>query len=157
MGVKSLENKHIKAIQKCWDCIHAVPGRTSGCEWSEEGKPVEGWKARPTTIKASKRAIVDEYPSFQIDDCPKFEKGKTGAEALITDYQTGQDLAFAVIKQAVADWRSLCKGNFDEWDCNFDELTLFFTREASFYIGSSAAKALWEGMQKERMEAGLWD
>lgn len=148
-----MENKYIKSIQKCWACIHAVPGRTSGCEWSEHFKPVEGWTAKKTQLKTG--ATTREYTeSYQIIDCPKFKKGKVGAELLETDRQTMQDLAFAVVEQAVRDWRWLCKGNFDDWDCNFEELTDFFKHDASFYIGDEAAKRLWEQMRYERRWSG---
>ena len=147
--MKSLENKHIKSKQKCWDCKHAIPGRTSGCAWSEHFKPVEGWTAKPTLIKSiTTRRYSKSFPSFQIDDCPKYEKGKVGAAVLETDKQTIQDLAYAVVEQAVRDWRWLCKGSFGDWDCNFEELTLFFTRDVSFYIGDEAAKRLWEQIGK---------
>lgn len=101
------------------------------------------------------RGFKKKIPSYQIGDCPKFKKGKVGAEALITHRQIGEDLAYAVVEQAVRDWRWLCEGNFDDWDCNFDELTDFFKREASFYIGECAAKRLWEQMRRERRWSGF--
>lgn len=51
--------------QMCWRCGNAC----GKCSWSREGKPVEGWKARKTTIK--NRGKV-EFHSYNIIFCPEF-------------------------------------------------------------------------------------
>jgi len=48
--------------QLCWACAKAV---NKGCSWSARFEPVEGWKA--------KEVMLNEYPSYQIYECPEFE------------------------------------------------------------------------------------
>ena len=51
----------------CWDCANA----TGNCRWSDELKPVKGWKAIPTVKdnngKPMKSCIVVECPQFKRD------------------------------------------------------------------------------------------
>lgn len=45
------------------------------------------------------------------------------------------ELALAVVKQAVNDWRGLCEGKIKEnKDCNFHELEQFFEGGCGFYL-----------------------
>lgn len=60
---------------KCWDCTKAV----GGCSWSRSFRPVEGWDATPTRVKADKDADTGEQhwtDSFYVNDCPEFEKDR---------------------------------------------------------------------------------
>ena len=45
--IMSKGRKGKSKLSLCWSCERA--GRTS-CEWFSDGKPVEGWKAIPTTV-----------------------------------------------------------------------------------------------------------
>lgn len=45
-----------------------------------------------------------------------------------------RELAYAIIIQAVLDWRRLAAGGFEEHDCNFEELEKFFTYECDTLI-----------------------
>ena len=52
----------------CWECSKA----TGGCNWSDELKPVKGWKITPTkrTIQSGRviySCIVHECPEFDRD------------------------------------------------------------------------------------------
>lgn len=69
-----------KDEQLCCNCKNFC----FGCSWSEEFKPVKGWKAIPTKIKHSSRkklkdgkeeVVVKYDKSYKIIDCPKYEKG----------------------------------------------------------------------------------
>lgn len=51
----------------CWDCKNAC----CGCCWSQDFKPVPGWKATPTKIKQKEGIFIDSYI---VHDCPQFEK-----------------------------------------------------------------------------------
>ena len=49
--------------QLCWHCAKA----TGGCSWSKNFTPVPGWDAKKVV-----KGYVDTY---DIRDCPLFEKG----------------------------------------------------------------------------------
>lgn len=51
----------------CWTCLNAVPNYegTIGCSWSEELKPVEGWKAKKTKSRYGK-------PGYLVIECPQY-------------------------------------------------------------------------------------
>lgn len=63
----------------CWRCVNAVPDGERGCSWSREFKPVDGWDAEPTLVRA-KYGAFDHHKtgfieSFQVKACPEFEEG----------------------------------------------------------------------------------
>ena len=77
---KDRYKKSNKNEQLCCSCKNFC----FGCSWSEEFKPVEGWKAIPTKIRHSSRkklkdgteeVIVTYDRSYRILSCPKYEKG----------------------------------------------------------------------------------
>jgi len=51
----------------CWDCANATNNR---CSWVDRGEPVEGWRARKTTIRFS----GEETKSYCVHYCPLFER-----------------------------------------------------------------------------------
>ena len=54
----------------CWRCKNAT---NSGCDWSREFKPVEGWKATPTMICGGEQDDVVRWtPSYHVHSCPEF-------------------------------------------------------------------------------------
>ena len=55
--------------QLCWTCRRAC-GR---CAWSHAGKPVEGWTARPATIRANVTGAAP-IPTYSITACPQYLK-----------------------------------------------------------------------------------
>lgn len=63
-----------------------------------------------------------------------------------------ESLAYAVIMQAVEDWRWLCNGGTPTADCNFDELTHFFKEDFKFYTRkeSKAGEMILKRLQKEQ-------
>lgn len=52
---------------KCWHCKNSY---TNGCSWAREFKPVEGWKAVPTSI-----GYNPTTKSYQVISCPEFVEG----------------------------------------------------------------------------------
>ena len=54
----------------CWDC-----GKATGkgdCPWANKFQPVDGWKAKPTTIKM--RSHPDgEIQSYKVIECPLYK------------------------------------------------------------------------------------
>lgn len=54
----------------CWKCAHAC----GGCSWSDSLTPVEGWIAKPSTIKVIRGGEhrVIEADTFLIIKCPEF-------------------------------------------------------------------------------------
>lgn len=65
--VQSMARKPTK-MTLCWRCAHAC----GNCDWSAEGTPVKGWKAKRTIVRnmdGSGKCIG----SFQVIECPQFE------------------------------------------------------------------------------------
>lgn len=65
-----------KPKQLCFDCKKAV----GGCSWSRTYTPVDGWTAEPTMIKQDGKMgrlgrANNGIPSYQITQCPQFERG----------------------------------------------------------------------------------
>lgn len=63
-----------KAQQLCWDCKKSV---NSGCSWSANFEPVEGWEAVKVeryvaTTKEQKR-VVNGDVGYAIYNCPEFD------------------------------------------------------------------------------------
>jgi hypothetical protein len=57
-----------KKPQPCCSCVNFAVG----CEWSERFQPVPGWTAIPSKIERKKGCPID---SFEIIDCPEYQKG----------------------------------------------------------------------------------
>lgn len=77
------------------------------------------------------------------------------------DKQEMNNLAIAIVRQAIDDWRYLCKKereakkegkSFETKDCNFRELTKFFKNDcANYLIGTNiSANRVWVLLQQER-------
>lgn len=67
-----------KAASICWKCRNAVPTETTGCSWSRDFVPVDGWVAEKHCIYVnpdSSRRVV----SYCVEYCPEFW-GDTKAE-----------------------------------------------------------------------------
>ncbi len=52
----------------CWECAKSC----GECSWAREFKPVEGWEAKPTTIKGEGY----KYRSYRVISCPQFQPDK---------------------------------------------------------------------------------
>lgn len=64
--VVSIEKENKTPNQSlCWSCQNAVPSATTGCCWSRDFKPVEGWEATPNPNP--------EMESFRVKKCPWFK------------------------------------------------------------------------------------
>ena len=61
-----MNERTMKKDQKCWHCRNI-----STCEWGKSGEPVEGWDAEKAKINVGNQYI----DTYDIRDCPKFEKG----------------------------------------------------------------------------------
>lgn len=61
-------------------------------------------------------------------------------------------LIYAIIRQAVDDWRALCKGKRPTKDCNFEELEYFFKHRCDDLLirGNLSTDRILEQLQKER-------
>ena len=58
----------------CWHCAHSVPDKLGrrGCDWSTKRKPVEGWTATQTRMRAIEGGDIISY---FVTKCPKFKRG----------------------------------------------------------------------------------
>lgn len=60
--------------QLCWDCAKAT---NSGCSWSDDFTPVEGWTARKLEGRVYHGGqTIDE--TYLILDCPEFVRNSYG-------------------------------------------------------------------------------
>lgn len=62
------------------------------------------------------------------------------------------DLALAIVEQAVMDWRLLCNGKLETYQCNFEELTYFFKHDCKKYLANTniLAEEIIEQLNYER-------
>ena len=101
------------ACSLCFDCSKAG----SGCRWSRNTKPVEGWTAEPTIVRGAGK---NDYSSFHVRSCPEFdrdafaggtrEKPGTSKPITICDLEATQFLAEAIIERTIEDWEALHRG-----------------------------------------------
>lgn len=68
MSIKNKIERCNKAPTLCWDCANAT---NNFCPWAESGKPVDGWKAVPTTIKQNGHVVAH---SCHVMYCPMFKR-----------------------------------------------------------------------------------
>lgn len=66
----------------CWTCRRATNKPGLGCSWSrQDGIPVKGWNARPTTINCRDNSGWDGG-SYHVKECPLYladgKKDETG-------------------------------------------------------------------------------
>ena len=65
-------------------------------------------------------------------------------------------LEFAIVVQAIDDWRKLCGGKTKTGDCNFKEIEYFFKVYAQSYMYGKTtitASEILEWLQEERAES----
>ena len=57
----------------CWWCKNAVPDDKgyTGCNWSRDFKPVEGWEAVEVIKNANEQAVE----TYRVLKCPEYEEG----------------------------------------------------------------------------------
>lgn len=60
------------------------------------------------------------------------------------------NIAYAVVNQAIDDWRYLCQGGEPAGDCNFRELERFFEREYANYMDDETAARIYKMLKLER-------
>lgn len=55
----------------CWKCANSVPSskRETGCEWSNNFKPVPGWVAKECKLQIYRG---HDLQSYHVIECPKF-------------------------------------------------------------------------------------
>lgn len=72
-GMKMVANSTL-----CWRCVRAVPGAggKTGCSWSREFAPVEGWWAEPKEVYDSERRGKRVAYSYNVILCPEFIEEK---------------------------------------------------------------------------------
>ena len=67
------------------------------------------------------------------------------------DITATQELAAAVVLQAIRDWRGLCRGRRPSKYHNFEELEHFFRHDCVDYVSNpDIAGQIWQLMQRER-------
>lgn len=60
----------------CWECANAVPTSETGCSWSLDKTPVEGWSAIDDTERYKRYQTSKEIQRYWfVVACPEFMKG----------------------------------------------------------------------------------
>lgn len=74
-------------------------------------------------------------------------------EDFVSDRKSVQTLVYAIVKQAIADWRDLCRygpNSHETPSKNFDELTYFFQHECKQMINPDAADRIYAELLQYR-------
>lgn len=93
----------------CWYCANAVPSAKTGCNWSINFEPVDGWDAMMTDDMHRDTMAEDSIAygkhAFLVRDCPEFIPDSPEFSRLSARYDAGLNaLALDVIKIAVIDF-----------------------------------------------------
>ena len=68
-----MNRKGRRIEQRCWTCVHGAPKKDDPCPWSTRFKPVPGWTAWPSQLRAS--GNFQAVDSYAIADCPLYKEG----------------------------------------------------------------------------------
>lgn len=74
-------------------------------------------------------------------------------EDFVSDRKSVQTLVYAIVKQAIADWRDLCRygpNSHETPSKNFDELTYFFQHECADMIGQETSDRIYAELLQYR-------
>lgn len=73
------EGSSYRGTTLCWLCRNAVPSPElgTGCSWSMDGKPVDGWDAHRRDVHGYKdgKLTAGAIESYRVRLCPKFQRG----------------------------------------------------------------------------------
>lgn len=93
----------------CWYCANAVPCKTTGCSWSRDFIPVDGWDAQCTDDYHARALVQDAQGNprhvYCVKDCPEFLPSTDEFQKAQMRYKDGlHQLALDVIKISVVDF-----------------------------------------------------
>lgn len=73
----------------------------------------------------------------------------------VLDSEVLNTFALAIVRQAIDDWKYLCKGGKEEGDCNFNELTHFFKHDCEKYLVGTdiSAERIYQALLQKRYKA----
>lgn len=112
MGIESNfgeYNKERRDPSLCWYCANAVPSRQTGCNWSRNFEPVDGWVA-DMTDKHHRNELGSSYVAqgkhaYLVRECPEFIPDTKEFHKATASHEEGLNaLALDVIKYAVTDF-----------------------------------------------------
>lgn len=95
------------AASLCWKCANAVPYKKTGCSWSRDLIPVEGWTAIQSGRVYDYHDDKRENPTYCVVECPEFSTKKC-------DFEIESDIAYknlmnSVVLRAVVDYKTVMK------------------------------------------------
>lgn len=64
-----MSENNTQNFQLCWNCKNAT--NRFACPWVEDFSLVDGWVVK----KSKRRYNLNDYESFEIIECPLFERG----------------------------------------------------------------------------------
>lgn len=148
-------------------CIKLKPGRTYEEYIIKRNELVPYFEiCRLLNISFSQaREIYDRVWNLELEEIGIIEKPKLKAinrkssKPIELDIELTNDdcitYSHAIIIKASEDWRELCNGGNETYNCNFNELEEFFRDDCdTFLAGKSVlAKEILEKLQKEREES----
>lgn len=105
------KKKHIERRPSsiCWYCANAVPCKTTGCNWSRNFEPVDGWDAEVTDVyhrnELGEGSVAHGKHAYLVKDCPEFIPSTPEFQKAQMRYKEGlEQLALDVIKISVIDF-----------------------------------------------------
>ena len=102
----------------CWNCQRA----TGGCSWSQNFKPVDGWKVQKTSIRESG---VRNFESVKVLECPKFVEDENRQKILnfCQKMKKSENLVNELLSDGILDLSDL-----EVSDRTFIERKIYFRR-----------------------------
>lgn len=93
----------------CWYCANAVPCAKTGCNWSRNFEPVDGWDAEVTDVyhrnELGEGSIAHGKHAYLVKDCPEYIPSTPEFQKAQMRYREGlEQLALDVIKMSVIDF-----------------------------------------------------
>jgi len=73
----------------------------------------------------------------------------------VLDSEVLNTFALAIVRQAIDDWKYLCRGKKEDVDCNFKELTYFFQHDCEQYLVGTdiSADRIYQALLLKRYKA----
>ena len=98
-----MPKKTVKRPTLCWKCRNAVPTETTGCSWSRDFVPVDGWVVENhTTPHANDGGMITAYC---VDYCPEFQKDSKAPEQICKNDEACMRLAVIILQKQMERYR----------------------------------------------------
>lgn len=103
----------------CWNCKRACANKIDQCSWSNEFKPVKGWKAETIIIR---EGSCRPLPTYIIKECPEYIardpfEGKIGKaiEFLTKHFNVTPVTIYKNLEKYINQWETETGKTFPAW------------------------------------------